>query len=147
MHVYIEQGGINLNIDHRNRVAASEQAGIIGPFHSSSKHTAQNPAAIDKERDILPRTFIAGRLAHIAADHRVPRVIGSALTSDRHHLLRNLEAIDLDQHTGELSIAGGSEDLAPIAGNAEANLRIGQRVLFEQVATMADLCIAALQKF
>src|SRR2546430_6883032 len=90
----------------------------------------------------------AGWQAGVASHYRALSVfVVSVQTANWSHLLGHAQTVELDQHAGQLTIARGGKELFALAGDAEANLRVGQRVLFEQVQTMADLSVAALEKF
>src|SRR5258708_14817954 len=96
---------------------------------------------------MLPGTLITAGKTGIAADNRTLEIVIIAIeAANRNHLLGHLQAVDFDQHAGKLPISWRHEDLSPLAEDTETNFRIGQRVLFKQVMTMADLGVTALQE-
>src|SRR5438067_5427140 len=100
---------------------------MIGLLYRRRQHTAQHPATIDKERNMLTCTLIAGRQAGIASDYRSPGIFIALITipaTDGNHLLDNLQAIHLKQDAGKLPITRRGKNLTSIAKDAEADLRI-----------------------
>src|SRR5437588_10522013 len=98
---------------------------------------------------MLARALITGWQAGIATHYRAPGILIALiaiLTSDRNHLLGDLQAIHLKQNAGKLTITWGGKNLSALTEDVETDLRIGQCVLFQHMQAMADLCIAALQK-
>src|SRR5438132_7068337 len=96
---------------------------------------------------MLPRALIAGRKTDIATNDRALwNLVVAIETAYRYHLLSDLQAVDLDEHTGELTISRCREYLPSFAEDAEANFRISQRILLKQMKTVAYLGIAALQE-
>src|SRR5260370_10370225 len=96
---------------------------------------------------MLPCALIAGRKTDIATNDWALWIFVFAIEAAyRYQLLSDLEAVDLDQHTGELAISRCREYLPSFTEDAEANFRIGQRILLKQMKTVAYLGIAALQK-
>src|SRR5260221_4520369 len=96
---------------------------------------------------MLPGTLITAGKTGIAADNRTLEIVIIAIeAANRNHLLGHLQAVDFDQHAGKLPISWRHEDLSPLAEDTETNFRIDQRVLFNQVMTMADLGVTALQE-
>src|SRR5260370_23242703 len=84
-------------------------------------------------------TLITAGKTDIAAENGTLEIIIVAIEAAyRNHLLGHLQAVDFDQHAGKLTISWRHEDLSPLAEDTETNFRIGQRVLFKQVMTMAD---------
>src|SRR5260221_13917584 len=96
---------------------------------------------------MLPGTLITAGKTDIAADNGTLEIVIIAIeAANRNHLLGHLQAVDFDQHAGKLPISWRHEDLSPLAEDTETNFRIGQRVLFKQVMTMADLGVTALKE-
>ena len=97
---------------------------------------------------MLSRALVTGGKTGEACHHRALRIFNASIkTTDRDHLLGHLQPIDLDQDAGELSISRCRKNLSPFAEDAEANLGVGQRVLFEHMVAMAYLGITAFEKF
>src|SRR6266568_1208921 len=118
-------------------------------FYRRRQHTAQHPATIDKERDMLTCTLITGWQTGIATYHRSPGILIALIaiaTGDRNHLLGNLQAIHLKQNAGKLTVTWSGKNLSSLTEDVEANLRIGQCVLFQHMQTMTNLRITTLQK-
>src|SRR6266516_2733162 len=122
-----------------------KQKRVVGTLYSSSQHATQDPAPVYKERNMLARTFITARSTDIAAHNR--SIIRRLCSDQGNHLIGSLQTIDLDQGACQLTIPWRRKDLASITENAKTNLGIGQRILLQQVMTMAYLSVATLQKF
>src|SRR5260370_13629045 len=96
---------------------------------------------------MLPCALVAGRKTDIATNDRALWIFVFAIEAAyRYNLLSDLQAVDLDQHTGELTISRCREYLPSFTEDTEANFRISQRILLKQMKTVAYLGIAALQK-
>src|SRR5258708_14936373 len=96
---------------------------------------------------MLPCALVAGSKTDIATNDRALWIFVFAIEAAyRYHLLSDLQAVDLDQHTGELTISRCREYLPSFTEDTEANFRISQRILLKQMKTVAYLGIAALQK-
>src|SRR5258708_16892989 len=96
---------------------------------------------------MLPCALVAGRKTDIATNDRALWIFVFAIEAAyRYHLLSDLQAVDLDQHTGELTISRCREYLPSFTEDTEANFRISQRILLKQMKTVAYLVISALQK-
>ena len=147
MDVHIDLRGIDGDIHHRDRMASGQQQRVIRLLDGGVEHAAEHPAMIDEEGHMLACALKAAGQTSVTAHHRPFGIVVVAVqAANRHHLLRHLQPINLHQHARQLTVAGRSEDLATLAGHAESNLRIGQRILLQQVQAVADLRVAALQE-
>src|SRR5258708_12626218 len=94
-----------------------------------------------------PCALIAGWKTDIATNDWALWIFVFAIEAAyRYHLLSDLQAVDLDQHTGELTISRCREYLPFFTEDAEANFRIGQRILLNQMKTVPYLRLPPLQK-
>ena len=68
MNVHVHLARIHLQQNDRHRVAAHRQQGVVGLLDGKSQAAVAHPAPVDKERDLLARAAMVGRLADIAGD-------------------------------------------------------------------------------
>ena len=118
---------------------------MICLFQGGGEHVAEHPAPVDKERNVLPRALVTGGKTGKSGHHWPLRIFLSSIKAA--DLLGHLQPIDLDQDTGELSVSRCRKDLSSFAEDAEADLGISQRILFEHMVAMAYLGVAAFEKF
>ena len=56
MNVDIHQDRIQVNIDHRNRVPANHQLGLIALNNGLGQLEVANVTVVNRQRDVLPRS-------------------------------------------------------------------------------------------